>query len=78
MGVIDKQAASGFVFAMRIEGCTKTTGDCNADVRYGAESRGSLKSVQITQGAVGQYAATAELTIRFFTPLQHHKRSPDL
>lgn len=28
-----------------------------------AESRGSLKSVQITQGAVSQYDATAELSI---------------
>ncbi len=42
---------------------TKTTEDHNVNVRQRAESRGSLKSVQITQGAVSQFTATAELTI---------------
>ncbi len=39
-----------------------------------AERRGSLKSVQITQGAVSQFAATERTPTWFFL----HQRSPDL
>lgn len=63
---------------MLTQGFTKTTEDYNADVRQQAESRGSLNSVQLTQGVVSQFVATTELTFDFSQEHYFYQRNPDL
>lgn len=53
----------GLSFTCRPRVLLKLQEKHNVNVR--AESRGSLKSVQIIQGAVSQFSTTAELTLDF-------------